>query len=191
MAFSSIIMLPLLLLFLAIWAGLIYLLILLIRALRKYLRGGEARREKAETRRTLGEVLKAHRMRCQMTQEFVAEALGVSRQAVSKWETGTADPQHLQPCWPWRSSSVCQRRSCCIRRPAGEYETIGIKGQRYKSGGEKPSLRSVRAHWARLYENGPASCEAGPCTKHFGFNKSGCLGAQLFSNIHLFTRSVL
>ena len=90
MAFSSIIMLPLLLLFLAIWAGLIYLLILLIRALRKYLR--EARREKAETRRTLGEVLKAHRMRCQMTQEFVAEALGVSRQAVSKWETGTADP---------------------------------------------------------------------------------------------------
>ena len=34
MAFSSIIMLPLLLLFLAIWAGLIYLLILLIRALR-------------------------------------------------------------------------------------------------------------------------------------------------------------
>ena len=63
MAFSSIIMLPLLLLFLAIWAGLIYLLILLIRALRKYLRGGEARREKAETRRTLGEVLKAHRMR--------------------------------------------------------------------------------------------------------------------------------
>lgn len=92
MALSSIIMIPLLLLFLAVWAGLIYLLVLLIRALRKYLRGGEARREKAETRRTLGEVLKAHRMRCQMTQEFVAESLGVSRQAVSKWETGTADP---------------------------------------------------------------------------------------------------
>ena len=27
-----------------------------------------------------------------MTQEFVAESLGVSRQAVSKWENGTADP---------------------------------------------------------------------------------------------------
>ena len=92
MRMASIVMIPLLLLFLAIWAGLIYLLILLIRALRKYLRGGEARRERAETRRTLGEVLKAHRMRCQMTQEFVAESLGVSRQAVSKWETGTADP---------------------------------------------------------------------------------------------------
>jgi transcriptional regulator with XRE-family HTH domain len=27
-----------------------------------------------------------------MTQEFVAETLGVSRQAVSKWESGVADP---------------------------------------------------------------------------------------------------
>ena len=27
-----------------------------------------------------------------MTQEFVDERLGVSRQAVSKWERGTADP---------------------------------------------------------------------------------------------------
>ena len=92
MTMASIVMIPLLLLFLAIWAGLIYLLILLIRALRKYLRGSEARRERAETCRTLGEILKTHRMRCQMTQEFVAESLGVSRQAVSKWERGTADP---------------------------------------------------------------------------------------------------
>ena len=27
-----------------------------------------------------------------MTQEFVAESLGVSRQAVSKWENGASDP---------------------------------------------------------------------------------------------------
>lgn len=27
-----------------------------------------------------------------MTQEFVAESLGVSRQAVSKWEQGTSEP---------------------------------------------------------------------------------------------------
>jgi transcriptional regulator with XRE-family HTH domain len=27
-----------------------------------------------------------------MTQEFVAESLGVSRQAVSKWENGISDP---------------------------------------------------------------------------------------------------
>ena len=36
--------------------------------------------------------MKKHRTECKMTQEFVAEALGVSRQAVSKWETGKADP---------------------------------------------------------------------------------------------------
>ena len=40
----------------------------------------------------LGETLKAHRIRCQMTQEFEAEALGVIRQTVSKWENGSADP---------------------------------------------------------------------------------------------------
>lgn len=70
----------------------IYLVVLLIRALRTYIRSHEVRQEKAETRRSLGEVLKSHRTGQNMTQEFVAEALGVSRQAVSKWESGASDP---------------------------------------------------------------------------------------------------
>lgn len=37
-------------------------------------------------------MLKQHRLDCKMTQEFVAETLGVSRQAVSKWESGASDP---------------------------------------------------------------------------------------------------
>ena len=43
-------------------------------------------------RKSLSEMLKENRTRCKMTQEFVADALGVSRQAVSKWETGAVDP---------------------------------------------------------------------------------------------------
>ena len=70
----------------------VYVLVLLIRALRKYLRTAPIRAEKAETAKTLGAVLKQHRTACKMTQEFVAEALGVSRQAVSKWESGQSDP---------------------------------------------------------------------------------------------------
>ena len=73
-------------------AAVIFLFVLLVRALLKYLRSGEVRKEKAETKRSLGEALKAHRTRCKMTQEFVAEAIGVSRQAVSKWESGASDP---------------------------------------------------------------------------------------------------
>ena len=68
------------------------LLILVFKALRIYVNSEPQRQESEILRRSLGEVLKDHRMRCSMTQEFVAEALGVSRQAVSKWENGTADP---------------------------------------------------------------------------------------------------
>ena len=71
---------------------LIYLLVLIIKALRKYLKSGEVRKEKVGIKKSLGENLKEHRVRCKMTQEFVAEYLGVSRQAVSKWERGESDP---------------------------------------------------------------------------------------------------
>ena len=77
---------------LAILGLVVYAVMQGIKALKKYNRSEEVRKEKAEVRRSLGEVLKEHRVRCKMTQEFVAESLGVSRQAVSKWETGTADP---------------------------------------------------------------------------------------------------
>ena len=92
MSISLILIIAVTLVRLGIFALIIYAVVQGVKALRKYNRSGEVRREKAETRRSLGEVLKEHRVRCKMTQEFVAESLGVSRQAVSKWETGTADP---------------------------------------------------------------------------------------------------
>ena len=66
--------------------------IFLIRALSRYVKSGNVRKEKSSIKKSLGEVLKQHREECKMTQEFVAESIGVSRQAVSKWETGAADP---------------------------------------------------------------------------------------------------
>mgnify|MGYP001097532256 CR=1 FL=1 len=73
----------------AVIAAFITVGIFLIRALSRYI---NVRKEKSSIRKSLGEVLKQHREECKMTQEFVAESIGVSRQAVSKWETGASDP---------------------------------------------------------------------------------------------------
>ena len=75
-----------------LFVAFIYLVILVIRALLKYIHSTDVRKEKQNTKVSLGEAIKSHRLRCQMTQEFVAETIGVSRQAVSKWESGSSDP---------------------------------------------------------------------------------------------------
>lgn len=72
--------------------GVGYLFILLGKALRKYIHIQEIRQEKTGVKKALGVILKENRTRCKMTQEFVAESLAVSRQAVSKWENGTSEP---------------------------------------------------------------------------------------------------
>ena len=73
--------------FLCIFVG---LLTLIVRALLKYIHSKDVRQEKSVVRKSLGEALKVHRTQCKMTQEFVAETIGVSRQAVSKWENGVS-----------------------------------------------------------------------------------------------------
>lgn len=87
---------PMLVISLIIYAGLfglfIYLVILIIRALKKYIRSKDVRAEKSVLKQNLGEVLKDLRTKNRMTQEFVGETIGVSRQAVSKWESGECDP---------------------------------------------------------------------------------------------------
>ena len=82
----------LLLIGVAVIAAFITVGIFLIRALSRYVKSGNVRKEKSSIKKSLGEVLKQHREECKMTQEFVAESIGVSRQAVSKWETGASDP---------------------------------------------------------------------------------------------------
>ncbi len=70
----------------------IYLFVLVIRALLKYIKSKEISHVELQTRKNLGEVLKQQRISHKMTQEYVAEVVGVSRQAVSKWENGASDP---------------------------------------------------------------------------------------------------
>ena len=80
---------------LAIYGAIIYLFVLLVKALRKYIKSKDVREEKKSVLPLIGEALKAHRTEKQMTQEFVAETLGVSRQAVSKGERHVR-PQHVE-----------------------------------------------------------------------------------------------
>lgn len=76
----------------AIIAGFIYIVRLLIKALKKYLGEEKPTPQTAAVRTSLAEHLKTLRIEHNYTQEFVAEALGISRQAVSKWEKGSFEP---------------------------------------------------------------------------------------------------
>lgn len=84
-------MIPILLIRALPW---ILFVVLCVLAIRWFLRQERLSKDPKDVavRRSLGEVLRAHRERCKMTQELVAQKLGVSRQAVSKWEQGVSEP---------------------------------------------------------------------------------------------------
>ena len=77
---------------LVLWAGAIVLAILAFLALSKYVNERKPSPAQTQVRKSLGEAIRDHRTALNLTQEYVAEQLGVSRQAVSKWENGTSDP---------------------------------------------------------------------------------------------------
>ena len=121
------------------WAVRIFIVVLLIKALLKYLNDKKTTPEQEIIRRSLGEALKAHRQNCGMTQEYVAEALGVSRQAVSKWETGAAEPSTSPTCWRWQSCTVWMPASCC--------EVYSKKGK------ARPATCFFAAHFSKTAAN--------------------------------------
>ncbi len=69
-------------------------IVLVVLAIRWFIRQErEAKRPELKAERaSLGEVIRARRDACGMTQELVAQKLGVSRQAVGKWESGKSEP---------------------------------------------------------------------------------------------------
>ena len=77
----------------AVIAAFITVGIFLIRALSRYVKSGQCQKRKVQHQEiSLGEVLKQHREECKMTQEFVAESIGVSSRLSLNGETGASDP---------------------------------------------------------------------------------------------------
>lgn len=69
----------------------IYLLWLVIKALRVYINSHEVREEKKATRKSLAEALRENRVRCKMTQEFVSEKPSAS--AARRYPSGKTAPR--------------------------------------------------------------------------------------------------
>lgn len=92
----------------------IYMVFLVIKALRKYINSKDVREEKKEVRQSLAEILKSNRIRCKMTQEFVSEAIGVSRQAVSKWEKPGSPKQRKEAYHPAASFFYREKATAAV-----------------------------------------------------------------------------
>ncbi|WP_054251926.1 helix-turn-helix domain-containing protein [Neofamilia massiliensis] len=69
----------------------IYLFILIVKALKTYIKTNNKTGD-PQVKKTIGQIIKSYRTENNMTQEYLAEALGISRQSVSKWEQGITEP---------------------------------------------------------------------------------------------------
>lgn len=72
--------------------GVIVFIVFLFKVFLNYFRNGKSGGGSICDRTALGERIKDKRNELKMSQGFVAESIGVSRQAVSKWERGIAEP---------------------------------------------------------------------------------------------------
>lgn len=72
----------------------VLIVVALVLVIRHYLREEKSFKspERIAERKSLAQVIVEHRNACHMTQEFVANELGLSRQAISKWESGASEP---------------------------------------------------------------------------------------------------
>ena len=87
------------------------IVLLVVRLIQKKKVPPETAAAQEQERKSLAEALKEHRLRCGMTQEFVAESLGVSRQAVANGKTALPTPAP-RICWPWQGSTASPPRNC-------------------------------------------------------------------------------
>lgn len=67
---------------------------------------------------TFGQKLQTLRQRAGMSQDVLAERMGVSRQAVSRWERDETMRTRTRS-WSWRICSASPRIICCARTAGG------------------------------------------------------------------------
>ena len=104
----------------AVIAAFITVGIFLIRALSRYVKSGNVRKEKSSIKKSLGEVLKQHREECKMTQEFVAESIGAGRLSLN------GRPEHLTQALP-----ICLHlQNCSTLRQKNYYVKYNKRGKR-------------------------------------------------------------
>lgn len=106
---------------------------------------------------TFGEKLQTLRAREGLSQDALAEALDVSRQAVSKWERDEAMPEAEKICASAAGSGSPPTTYCWRTprsgRPPGRYRSRG------KSGGNTVFC------WAGLWRYGAAGAASGWCRR--------------------------
>lgn len=66
--------------------------ICIFKACLKFINSSTGRKEQAITTKNMCEILKEMRQNKHMTQEYVADQIGVSRQTLYKWEKGMSEP---------------------------------------------------------------------------------------------------
>lgn len=123
MSISLILLLVVTLVRLAIFAFVIYAAVQGVKALRKYNRSGEVRKEKAETRRSLGEVLKGAPGPVQDDSGVRGGVLGRQPSGGEQVGDRNGGPQHLQSA----GAGEAVRRICGGAAAAGGPDGRGRK----------------------------------------------------------------
>lgn len=97
----------------ALLAAVVYLFMLIVRALKKYIGSKEVRAEKRAAKRTLGETLKAPSN--PMPHDAGVCGREFRRQPPDGLQVGERQRQTpaQQICWLWQSYTTCQQRSFC------------------------------------------------------------------------------
>ena len=97
----------------------------------------------------LGENIKSRREKLKLSQEYVAEQLGVSRQAVSKWETGQSEPTANNLI---RLAEVFEISLSELVDPHKNAEEQSVADKEQQGKKPNPILRANLTKWAIIFQ---------------------------------------